>query len=83
MKIVTHRGSRGEVDARNEVDFEEIYRLKINRFSFVLIDRYFYDTEVFSVVVDNYKGAFDLTTHLTGRGRKRLAWVAGLKIIDQ
>lgn len=55
--------------------FEEIYRLKIDRFPFVLIDRYFYDIDVPSVVVDNYKGTFDLTSHLVAGGRKRIAWI--------
>lgn len=55
--------------------FEEIYRLKIDRFPFVLIDRYFCDIEVPSVVVDNYRGTFDLTSHLASRGRKTVAWV--------
>lgn len=58
--------------------FEEIYRLKIDGFPFVLIDRYFYDTDVSSVVVDNYSGVLDLTRHLAARGRKRMAWVGRL-----
>lgn len=58
--------------------FEEIYRLRIDRFPFVLIDRYFYDIDVSSVVVDNYKGVFDLTTLLANQGRRRIAWVGRL-----
>lgn len=58
--------------------FEEIYRLKLDGFPFVLIDRYFYDTEVSSVVVDNYAGVFDLTAHLVSQGRKRIAWIGSL-----
>src|SRR5690606_16214589 len=58
--------------------FEEIYRLKIDRFPFVLIDRYFYDIEIASVVVDNYKGIYDVTTNLVNQGRKRIAWAGGL-----
>lgn len=60
--------------------FEEIYRLKIDRFPFVLIDRYFYDIDVYSVVVDNYRGAYDLTAHLIASGRKRIAWVGEVEL---
>jgi len=55
--------------------FEQIYRLKIDHFPFVLIDRYFYDIDVPSVVVDNYRGTFDLVTAVVASGRRRIAWV--------
>lgn len=58
--------------------FEEIYRLKVDGFPFVLVDRYFYDIEVPSVVVDNYNGTFDLTSHLVKQGKRRIAWVGRL-----
>ncbi|MBI4025343.1 MAG: GntR family transcriptional regulator [Verrucomicrobia bacterium] len=54
---------------------ERIFKLKIDGFPLVLVDCEFKEIEIPSVVVDNYKGSYDLTQHLVARGRRRVAWL--------
>ena len=44
----------------------------------VLLDRCPESTQADTVAVDNYRGAYDATAHLVGRGHRRIALVQGL-----
>jgi LacI family transcriptional regulator len=44
----------------------------------VMLDRCFDDMEVSSVVVDNYRGAYDATAHLVEMGHRQIGFVQGL-----
>jgi DNA-binding LacI/PurR family transcriptional regulator len=57
---------------------EQIFKMKMEEFPFVLIDRYFEDIETPSIVADNYQGGYDLTKALIERGRRNFAWIGEL-----
>ncbi len=57
---------------------EQIFRMKLDNFPFVLIDRYFEDIETPSIVANNYQGGYDLTTALIQRERSNFAWLGEL-----
>lgn len=57
---------------------EQIFRMKLDEFPFVLIDRYFEDIETPSIVANNYQGGYDLTAALIARGRTNFAWLGEL-----
>lgn len=57
---------------------EQIFKMKMENFPFVLIDRYFEDIETPSIVADNYQGGYDLTAALIERGRRNFAWIGEL-----
>jgi DNA-binding LacI/PurR family transcriptional regulator len=54
---------------------EQVFRLKLDNFCFVLVDRYFEDIAAPCVVVDNYQGGYDSAQHLVKQKRKRVAWI--------
>lgn len=54
---------------------EHLVKLKFDGFPFVLVDRYFRDFPTSYVVVDNYRGSYELTSHLIQQGYRRLAWL--------
>lgn len=58
---------------------EQIFKLKIEGFNFVLVDRYFDDIATPCVVPDNYQGGYDSARHLTAQGRKRVAWMGEMR----
>jgi len=57
---------------------EQVFKLKMDGFNFVLVDRYFDDIVTPCVVADNYQGGYDSAQHLTKQGRKRVAWIGEL-----
>lgn len=57
---------------------EHIVRLNVENVPFVLVDRYFDDVESNSVVVDNYRGAFDAIEHVISHGHTRIGIIKGL-----
>lgn len=57
---------------------EQVFKLKLDGFPLILVDRYFEDIGIPAVVSDNYRGSYDLTKHLIQKGRRRLAWVGEL-----
>jgi GntR family transcriptional regulator of arabinose operon len=59
---------------------EEIIHLKLDKFPFVLVDRALRDVETPAVVVDNYKGSYDLTRCLIDKGHQCIAWIGELKV---
>lgn len=58
---------------------EEIFRLKVEEYKFVLVDRYFEDINAPCVVVDNYQGGYLSGLHLAAQGRRRVAWLGELR----
>ena len=54
---------------------EQIFKLKIEDFRFVLVDRYFEDIAAPCVVVDNYGGGYAGAQLLAQQNRKRVAWI--------
>ncbi len=58
---------------------EQVFKLKIDNFCFVLVDRYFEDIATPSVVADNYQGGYKSAKHLTEQGRRRVAWIGELR----
>ena len=57
---------------------DHLRRVRKEGVPFVLVDRSFDDLDADSVVVDNYRGAFDATEHLIASGHKRIAIIQGL-----
>ncbi|MDD5699423.1 MAG: GntR family transcriptional regulator [Victivallaceae bacterium] len=60
-----------------KANIDVIYKLKELKIPFVLIDRYFKDFDTDYVVVDNRKGAFEITAHLIRLGHKKIAHLYG------
>lgn len=58
---------------------EQIFKLKLENFCFVLVDRYFEDIAVPCVVVDNYDGGYQSAKYLAEQGRKRVGWIGELR----
>lgn len=53
----------------------QILSLKRTKTPFVLIDRYFPDIESNYIVIDNSQAAYDATTHLIGKGYRKIACI--------
>lgn len=60
-----------------------IAQLKKEKKPFVLFDRYFPDLETNYVVLDNFKGAYDMTEFLIGKGYRKIAFVTILNGMNQ
>jgi GntR family transcriptional regulator, arabinose operon transcriptional repressor len=56
---------------------EQVFKLKLDGFPFVLVDRHF-DFDAPCVAVDNFGGGKILGEYLAARGRKRIAWIGEL-----
>ena len=54
---------------------EQIFKLKLDEFCFVLVDRYFEDIAAPCVVVDNYGGGYAGATYLAAQNRRRVGWI--------
>jgi DNA-binding LacI/PurR family transcriptional regulator len=55
---------------------ETIARLHAEGFPFVLVDRYFPPLDTDYVVVDNFDGGYQATTHLIGLGHRRIGFLS-------
>jgi LacI family transcriptional regulator len=55
---------------------EEILKLKKENVPFVLIDRLIPEIETNYVILDNYRGAYDLTMHLLKNGYKSIGFIS-------
>jgi LacI family transcriptional regulator len=55
---------------------EEILKLKKENIPFVLIDRLVRDVETNYVILDNYAGSYDLTTHLLENGYSTIGFIS-------
>ena len=58
---------------------EQIFKLKLDGFCFVLVDRYFEDIAAPCVVVDNYGGGYAGATYLAAQNRKRVGWIGEVR----
>jgi DNA-binding LacI/PurR family transcriptional regulator len=58
---------------------EQVFKLKMDGFAFVLVDRYFSDISTPCVVVDNYQGSYESARYLAEQGRRHIAWVGEIK----
>ncbi|MBW3637415.1 MAG: GntR family transcriptional regulator [Armatimonadetes bacterium] len=58
---------------------EQIFKLKLDEFCFVLVDRYFEDIAAPCVVVDNYQGGYQSAQYLAKQGRERVGWIGELR----
>jgi LacI family transcriptional regulator len=54
---------------------EAVLQLKKEKKPFVLFDRFFPDINTSYVVLDNYHGSYNMTTHLVKKGYKKIAFV--------
>lgn len=54
---------------------EQIFKLKLDRFPVVLVDRELQDIKLPSITVDNYQGSYALTEHVISQGYQRIGWV--------
>lgn len=57
---------------------EQIFKMKLAGFPFVLVDRYFEAIETPSVTVNNYQGGYELTHVLVEKGRRNFVWIGEL-----
>jgi LacI family transcriptional regulator len=55
--------------------FQELEKLKNDKMPFVLLDRTVPKLSANAVVLDNFKGAFDLTRHLLSNGYQKIGFV--------
>ena len=62
---------------------EEIKKLTLENIPFVLFDRLVPGTDTHYVILDNYKGAFDLTKHLLGNGYKNIGFISIMDDMSQ
>lgn len=62
---------------------EQIKKLKKEHIPFILIDRLIPDIETDYVILDNYRGAYDLTKHLIDNGYRRIGFVTLLEGMSQ
>ena len=75
LETFRHQQMDGFIITPTESLKEQIRQLKKEEKKFVLFDRYFQDVETNYVVLDNYAGAYDMTSHLISRGYKRIAFI--------
>lgn len=59
---------------------EQLVRMKLEGFPFVLVDRHLEDIAMPAVVVDNYRGSYQMTEHIVKTGRACLAWLGALNL---
>ena len=62
---------------------EEIKLLEKQNVPFVLLDRLIPDIEANHVILNNYKGAFDLTNHLIKNGYKQIGFISIFSDLSQ
>jgi LacI family transcriptional regulator len=55
---------------------DEIVKLKKENVPFVLLDRFIQDVDTNYVVLDNFKGAYDLANHLLGNGFSNIGYIS-------
>lgn len=63
-------------------DFSYLRELSNRGMPIVFFDRIVDELDTFKVIVDNYKGAYDATTFLIGRGYKRIAALSNPSVLS-
>lgn len=58
---------------------EQVLKLKMSGFEFVLVDRYFEAMELPCVGVDNFDGGYQSARHLARQGRRHVAWLGEMR----
>ncbi|SHG33042.1 transcriptional regulator, LacI family [Flavobacterium fluvii] len=72
LDFLSTRQVDGFIVASPEESRETVLGLKESNVPLVLIDRYFSDIVVNTVMVDNFKASFEATNHLLNKGHKRI-----------
>jgi LacI family transcriptional regulator len=76
IKNFLNRQVDGLIIAPSEGTIEQVRNLYQNKIPLVLVDRFFPELSTNYVVLNNYQATFDATSHLIGRGHKKIALVA-------
>ena len=63
--------------AKDTMDYSHFREIKSRRVPLVFFDRVNDDLDIDSVVIDDYKGAFQATEHLISQGYTRIAHISG------
>jgi LacI family transcriptional regulator len=63
--------------AKDTIDYSHLKEIKTRGIPIVFFDRANDDLGIDSVVIDDYKGAFQATEHLISQGYKRIAHISG------
>lgn len=58
---------------------EQIFKLKMDNFCFVLVDRGFEEIAASCVLADNYDGGYQSATYLAQKGRRCIGWIGELR----
>ena len=72
LDFLSTRQVDGFIVASPEESRETVLGIKESNVPLVLIDRYFSDIVVNTVMVDNFKASFEATNHLLNKGHKRI-----------
>lgn len=75
INVLVNRQVDGLILVPVENSERSILKLQKSEIPFVLVDRNFPDIRTNSVLLDNYKAAYDSTTHLIRHGHKRIAFI--------
>ncbi|MAZ27693.1 MAG: LacI family transcriptional regulator [Cytophagaceae bacterium] len=76
LQYLINRQVDGFIITPTEGSEEQIKHLKEQNIPFVLIDRYYPEIPSNHVVIDNYKAAYDATSHLIEQGNKKVGMLA-------
>lgn len=79
IELMRRKGVEGLIIMPVGTDFDHIIELVQQNVPIVLLDRYVEQTKLNSVVVDNYKGAYQAVQHLIKKGHRRIAIIQGLR----
>ncbi|MFT3936320.1 MAG: substrate-binding domain-containing protein [Chitinophagaceae bacterium] len=75
LDALVNRQADGLILSPPEHAEEQIADLQKQAIPFVLIDRYFPETEANYIVLDNFKAAYEATQHLVETGRKKIGMI--------
>ena len=72
------KGARGVIlyPYKNNKNYETLYKLWLEKFPIITIDKRIYDIPISSIISDSFKGTFDLTKCLLEKGHRRVAFVS-------
>ena len=73
IELLLDRSVDGLIISTTSVGREEMRQLRNSNIPFVLMDRYVPGVKTNYVIVDNYKGAYEMTEHLLALGLNRIA----------
>ncbi len=79
IELLRRKGVDGYIIMSVGTDFEHIVELVDLKIPIVLLDRFIDKMDLNSVIVDNYKGAYQAVQYLIKKGHKRIAIIQGLR----